>query len=189
MCTSNNKTTNSGQNLQMIVGTLIFFLFILCGPLQAQDTLMHDQKERMNDQKEQMHDQEDQVIVLQAEDLEWQDGPPSFEEGAQFVVLEGDLGVDDFFNLRLKLPDGFEIAPHWHPNIERVTVISGTFLLGHGEEVDRNNMESLGAGSYFSLPPEMAHFAITEGETIIQLTTLGPWEIHYVNPEDDPRQR
>jgi len=36
--------------------------------------------------------------------------------------------------------------------------------------------------------PETAHFAIAEGETVIQLTSIGPWEINYVNPEDDPRR-
>lgn len=156
------------------IGTVLILIFG-CGSLQAQDNTLYDQQE--------------QVIVMQPEDMEWQDGPASFEEGSQFVLLEGDLDQEDFFNLRLKLPDGFQIAPHWHPNVERVTVISGTFHLGHGDQVDLRDMEALGAGSYFSLPPEMTHFAVTEGETIIQLTTIGPWKIHYVNSEDDPRLR
>lgn len=170
------------------ISLLSLFLLFVYGPLQAQDTLMHEQ-DIMHEEDTLIHGQEERVIILQAGELEWQDGPPSFEEGAQFALLEGDLGEEEFFNLRLKLPDGFVISPHWHPNIERVTVISGTFRLGHGEVMDPENTEALGAGSYFSLPPEMGHFAITEGETIVQLTTLGPWEIHYFNPDDDPRNR
>jgi hypothetical protein len=48
---------------------------------------------------------------------------------------------------------------------------------------------ALPAGSYTFMPPEMRHFAWAEGETVIQLATIGPWEIHYVNPSDDPRRR
>jgi quercetin dioxygenase-like cupin family protein len=126
-------------------------------------------------------------LIYSPGDIEWQDGPGSFEPGAEFAVLEGDPGEPGFFNMRIRMPDGFHIAPHWHPNVERVTVISGTFLLGHGEEADREAAQPLEAGSYFSLPPEMPHYAFTEGETVIQLSSIGPWVINYINPEDDPR--
>jgi hypothetical protein len=33
----------------------------------------------------------------------------------------------------------------------------------------------------------MKHTAWAEGETIIQLHGIGPWQINYVNPADDPR--
>lgn len=128
-------------------------------------------------------------LVYRAGEIEWSEGPASLEPGAMAAVLEGDPGEPGFFNLRLKLPDGFQIAPHWHPNVERLTVISGTFLLGSGEKVDQSAVERLEPGSYTSMPPGMRHFAIAEGETVVQLTSLGPWKIHYVNPKDDPRLR
>ena len=131
----------------------------------------------------------EQELIYNAGDVEWQEGPASFEPGAEFSVLEGNPGESGFFNLRIRMPGGFEIAPHWHPNVERVTVISGTFHLGHGEELDRETAEALEAGSYFSLPPEMPHYAFAEGETVIQLTSIGPWVINHINPEDDPRNR
>jgi len=34
----------------------------------------------------------------------------------------------------------------------------------------------------------MKHFAWATGETVIQLHGMGPWEIVYVNPADDPRE-
>lgn len=129
----------------------------------------------------------EEALTYLPEDVEWQDGPASLAPGAQFAVLEGDPSEPGFFNLRLKMPDDYHIAPHWHPNVERVTVVSGTFGVGHGEEADREATEPLEAGSYFSFPPEMPHYAFTEGETVIQLTSIGPWVIEYVNPEDDPR--
>jgi len=42
-----------------------------------------------------------------------------------------------FFTMRLLLPDGFKIQPHWHPKVEHVTVISGTFNVGMGDKFDQ----------------------------------------------------
>ena len=126
-------------------------------------------------------------IFAPVEDIEWAPGPASLDEGAEYAVLEGDPGAEGLFVMRLKLPDGFQIQPHTHPNFERVTVISGTFNLGMGEQFDADAAHTLEAGSFTSMPPGMVHFAYADGETVIQLTSIGPWEINYVNPEDDPR--
>lgn len=132
----------------------------------------------------------DHHLIYPAGEIEWQEGPASVEDGIKVAVLEGNPSEAGVFTLRLKIPDGGYISPHWHPNVERVTVISGTFLLGSGEEMNRQNVERLESGSYTSMPPEMVHYAIAEGETVIQLTSVGPWIINYVNPEeDDPRVR
>ena len=129
-----------------------------------------------------------QHLSYTPQQVSWEDGPASLPEGAQVAMLEGDPSQPGVFTMRLKLPDGYIIPPHWHPNVERVTVISGTFNLGHGSEVDPEATDTLPAGSYTSMPPGMHHFAIAEGETVIELTSVGPWEIHYIDPADDPRQ-
>ncbi len=128
-------------------------------------------------------------IHLTPNEIEWKDGPKSLEEGAKYAVLEGDPAKAGFFTMRIKLPDGFRIAPHWHPNVERLTILSGNFYLGHGEKFDKEKAKLLVEGSYTSMPPKMRHFAYVKGETVIQLTTIGPWEINYLNPDDDPRLR
>jgi hypothetical protein len=72
---------------------------------------------------------------------------------------------------------------------EVVTVISGTFNLGMGETADQSATQALPAGSFFALPPDMAHYVFIDGETVIQISTVGPWGLTYVNPEDDPRPK
>jgi len=72
---------------------------------------------------------------------------------------------------------------------ENVTVISGNFQLGMGKTADKSKANALPAGSFFSLPPGMAHYAYTDEETVIQINTLGPWSLKYVNPGDDPRKK
>lgn len=124
------------------------------------------------------------------EQVEWKDGPPSLPAGAKFAVLEGDPAKEGYFAMRAKLPDGYRVPPHWHPGVERVTVLSGTFHLGMGETFDPTAAhQTLPAGSYVFMPPGMRHFAWTSGETVIQITTNGPWGINYVRPEDDPRRQ
>lgn len=91
--------------------------------------------------------------------------------------------------MRLKFPDGYAVAAHTHPNTERVTVIAGTLHLGMGPEFDKSSAQALSAGSYSTMPPGMQHYAWAEGETILQLATIGPWKINYINPADDPRKK
>jgi quercetin dioxygenase-like cupin family protein len=128
-------------------------------------------------------------LTYQPGEIPWQDAPASLEPGAQVALLEGNPAEEGVFTMRIRMPDGYHIAPHWHPNVERVTVISGRFLLGAGEELDREAAQALEAGSYTSMPPGMRHFAIADGETVVQITSVGPWDVHYVNAEDDPRLR
>ena len=104
-------------------------------------------------------------------------------------MLLGDPSKEGLFVIRLKAPKGYRIPPHTHPNQEVVTVISGTINLGMGETADPAKAKALPAGTLYSLPPGMAHFARFEEETVIQVSTIGPWGINYINPKDDPRQK
>ena len=128
-------------------------------------------------------------VTFRPADVRWMDAHGAFEKGAQMAVLEGDPSEPGVFTVQLKIPDGFVVNPHWHPTVERVTVLQGTLLLGHGTEVDREAAAVLPAGTYTAMPPRMIHHVMAEGETILQLTTVGPWEIYYVDPADDPRLR
>ena len=119
--------------------------------------------------------------------LEWKPGPAAIPPGAKMAVLEGDPTKEGPFVVRFQFPDGYHIPPHTHPKTERVTVISGNLYLATGETLDRNSAKKLAAGSFGYWPAGMKHAAWSEGETVIQLHGIGPWQIKYVNPADDPR--
>jgi hypothetical protein len=38
------------------------------------------------------------------------------------------------------------------------------------------------------MAPGTQHYAQVGKETVVQLSTRGPWSIAYVNPADDPRK-
>ena len=119
--------------------------------------------------------------------IQWKEGPAALPAGAKVAVLEGDPTKEGPFVIRLQFPDGYHVAPHTHPKTERVTVISGALYLATGEALDRNSAKKLPAGSFGYWPAGMKHTAWSEGETVIQLHGIGPWQINYVNPADDPR--
>lgn len=131
----------------------------------------------------------DEHLIVPPADVEWSPGPGSLPEGAEFVVLEGDPAEPGPVTFRIRMPADYEIPPHTHPRIERVTVLSGTFNLGMGETLDRDDTTELPAGGFFALPPDEPHFAwVADDQTVIQLNVEGPWEITYLDPEDDPRR-
>jgi quercetin dioxygenase-like cupin family protein len=121
--------------------------------------------------------------------IEWKEGPASLPPGAKMVLLEGDPTKEGTFVMRLQFPDGYHIPPHTHPKTERVTVISGAFYLATEGKLDRSDAKKLPAGSFGYWPAGMKHAAWAEGETVVQLHGVGPWQINYVNPADDPRNR
>jgi mannose-6-phosphate isomerase-like protein (cupin superfamily) len=113
--------------------------------------------------------------------------PPSLPAGAQLAVLEGDpMASSGDFTVRLKMPDGYKIAPHTHPNRENVTVLSGTIKVGMGDQFDASKMMSFGVGSFAYLDPSMHHYAAASGETVIQIHGMSPLKLNYINPADDP---
>jgi len=119
--------------------------------------------------------------------IEWKAGPAALPAGAKMAVLEGDPTKEGPFVVRFQFPDGYHVPPHTHPKTERVTVISGTLALATGAALDRASARKLPAGSFGYWPAGMKHTAWSEGDTVIQLHGVGPWQINYVNPADDPR--
>jgi quercetin dioxygenase-like cupin family protein len=122
-------------------------------------------------------------------EIKWRKGPESLPPGAEIAVLEGDPSKTGPFVFRVRFPDGYTIPPHTHPRAERVTVIAGTFHIAMGEKLDRTAGQPMPAGSFGYWPAGMKHFAWVSGETIVQLHGSGPWQINYLNPADDPRNR
>ena len=134
--------------------------------------------------------QEKSHVVVSADGVNWGPASPKLPPGARVAILVGDpskAGTPYVF--RVKLPDGYSVPPHWHPSDENVTVISGVFMLGFGEHFDKASMRALPTGSYVMLPRRLPHYNMYKGETIVQFHGIGPYDIRYVNPGDDPSRR
>ncbi len=58
-----------------------------------------------------------------------------------------------------------------------------------GDTFDRSKGQAMPAGSSGTGPAGMKHFAWVTGKTVGQIHGDGPWQIHYLNPADDPRHK
>jgi quercetin dioxygenase-like cupin family protein len=101
-------------------------------------------------------------------------------QGAQVANLFGDPAKPGAFVTRIRLRDGMLLGPHYHPVLENVTVLQGTLMIGLGDTVNKASMIAMPAGSFFSVPPNLHHYAMAKGDTIIQINDVGPWAMHPV---------
>ncbi|HRN87445.1 cupin domain-containing protein [Hyphomicrobium sp.] len=135
------------------------------------------------------HDAKHDAKELTNADMTYVDHP-AFPKGATYVLLHGDPDKEGLFILRVKFPPNYVVPPHTHPVFESVTVMSGAMWSGMGETVDKTGGKKLGAGGLLLLPANHAHYVWTQDEeTIIQVAANGPFDLIYINPEDDPRKK
>jgi hypothetical protein len=104
--------------------------------------------------------------VVHADAVKWGPAPPSLPPGAQGAILLGNPAAEGPFVLRLKFPAGFIVPPHRHSKDELVP-----------------------AQSFIHLPAGMTHYAWAEVESVVQINGVGPFDVTYVDPADDPRKK
>ena len=129
-------------------------------------------------------------MVALADDLKWVDAPPGLPPGGKMAVLDGDPSKEgSVFTLRAKLPDGYIVPPHFHGTDESITVLEGSFGIAVGEKFDKSKIRYLPPGSFARMSKGEKHYVQTKGATVIQITAVGPFDISYVDPSDDPRKK
>lgn len=132
------------------------------------------------------HEKSMEMKGFQVDEMIWMPGPKTLPAGAEIMILSGDPGEEGVFTMRIKLPAGYKVMPHWHGADENVTIIKGKIKMGMGDKFDESNMKSYSVGGYVHMPAKMHHYAMAAEETIIQLHGMGPFNITYINPKDDP---
>ncbi len=133
--------------------------------------------------------QKDAHGMVTPDTVKWGAAPPSLPPGAQASVLSGDPSKTGVFVIRLKFPDGYSVPPHSHPTDEHVLVVSGTLMAGMGDKRVESSMHALPPGGYVNMTKGTNHYVRAKGETVVHVTAMGPFEITYANPGDDPRKK
>lgn len=130
-----------------------------------------------------------QADVPNSTAVKWGPAPASLPKGAYAVILSGDPTKVGLFTMRLKFPPGYTVAPHHHPADELTTVLSGELSRGIGDTIDRKNVTHFTAGGYGVVKAGMNHYVFTRTGAVEQVSGIGPWQVIYLNPKDDPRKR
>ncbi len=127
--------------------------------------------------------------MINADELEWKEGPAILPAGARFAVLEGDPAKEGAFTLRIKFPPNYKVPPHWHSKTEHITVLEGNFYMSAGQKPDPSAATKIAVGGFAIMPAKTPHMAYTKEVTVVQLHGIGPFDINYLNPADDPRAK
>ncbi len=168
---------------------LLAVIVMLCGIAVAQDTAQTTPKHATAKSASKAASASHKNAFT-PDEIQYGPAPAFVPAGATLAVLEGNpMGATGDYTVRLKMPDGYKIAPHWHPKRENVTVISGTLKVGMGDKFDETKMMSFAATSFAYLDPSMHHYAMSSGETVVQIHGMAPLKFNYVNPSDDPSKK
>ena len=112
-----------------------------------------------------------QPVRVTPDELTWKPNPA----GNQQAMLAGDPQKTGVYVFRVRFQAGFRNQPHFHPDERIVTIVSGTLLVGYGEQFDESKMKALPAGSVFTEPSKHPHFVwAKDGEVVIQVIGHGP---------------
>jgi quercetin dioxygenase-like cupin family protein len=107
--------------------------------------------------------------------------------GVHTKILAGNPGTAGFYSILLFVPSHTTIQAHSHRDDRMATVVSGTWHFGYGIRFDEQGLKILPAGSVYSEPGGVNHFARTADDAVVvQISGFGPTDTHYFNPADDP---
>jgi hypothetical protein len=126
--------------------------------------------------------------TAKSDSLQWGPAPAVFPAGAKMAVVSGDPSKPGPFVIQLAMPDGYRLAPHFHPTDETVEVKQGTFLFAMGDTFDLAKTKPMNVGEKGSIPANMHHYATAKGATVVAVTSTGPFALTYVNPADNPQK-
>jgi quercetin dioxygenase-like cupin family protein len=121
--------------------------------------------------------------------LKWGDAPPSLPAGAQMAVVRGDPGKKGMFTVELKMPADYAVPAHSHPTSETLKVLSGKLHYGMSDKLDLAHAKTLTAGHTVTMKAKMNHWVHAPAPATVQVSGMGPFQITYADPKDDPRNK
>jgi quercetin dioxygenase-like cupin family protein len=107
--------------------------------------------------------------------------------GVHTKILAGNPAGAGFYSILLFVPAHTTIQAHSHRDDRMATVVSGNWQFGYGTHFDENALKPLPAGSVYSEPGGVNHFArTTDTPVVVHISGFGPTDTRYFNPADDP---
>ena len=107
--------------------------------------------------------------------------------GVHTKVLAGNPASAGFYSILLFVPAHTTIQAHSHRDDRMATVVSGNWQFGYGTHFDESALKPLPAGSVYSEPGGVDHFArTTDTPVVVHINGYGPTDTRYFNPADDP---
>lgn len=117
----------------------------------------------------------DEGILRNADELSWAPVDPLGGGGDRRCWLFGDGTDTGLYAVRIRFPGGEPMgSPHWHPDFEFGTVLSGSLWVATGSRLARSDARRLSAGAFIIIPPRVRHAIWAEEEVVLQIHGPGP---------------
>jgi quercetin dioxygenase-like cupin family protein len=101
--------------------------------------------------------------------------------GIRTSVIAGDPTRVGPYTIRLSVPSNTHIQAHTHRDDRTAIVISGIWYFGYGPVAGAAAEKALPAGSFYTEPSGVAHFAETKADpVVVYITGNGPTDTIYV---------
>jgi len=101
--------------------------------------------------------------------------------------VAGDPTKPGPYTIRLSIPANTKIQAHTHRDSRTAVVIAGVWYFGYGVVAGAAAEKALPAGSFYTEPGGVAHFAETKGDPVlVYITGNGPTDTVYVKASDEP---
>ena len=101
--------------------------------------------------------------------------------GIRTTVIAGDPTRDGPYTIRISVPANTRIQAHSHRDDRTAVVISGTWYFGYGPAANAAAEKTLPAGSFYTEPGGVAHFAETKADpVVVYITGNGPSDTVFV---------
>ena len=101
--------------------------------------------------------------------------------GIRTTVIAGDPTRGGAYTIRLSVPANTKIQAHTHSDDRTAIVISGVWYFGYGPVAGTAAEKALPAGSFYTEPSGVAHFAETKADpVVVYITGNGPTDTVYV---------
>jgi quercetin dioxygenase-like cupin family protein len=105
--------------------------------------------------------------------------------GIRTTVIAGDPSKDGSYSIRLSVPANTKIQAHTHRDNRTAIVISGMWYFGYGQLAASAEVKALPAGSFYTEPGGVAHFAETKADpVVVYITGNGPTDTMYVKQDN-----
>lgn len=109
--------------------------------------------------------------------------------GIRTTVLAGDPAQPGPYTIRLSVPANTRVQAHTHRDNRTAVVAAGIWYFGYGRMANPSAERGLPAGSFYTEPSGVAHFAETKSAAVVvYISGFGPTDTEYVNPGDAPHE-
>jgi uncharacterized RmlC-like cupin family protein len=110
--------------------------------------------------------------------------------GIRTTVIAGEPSMPGPYTIRLTIPPNTRIQAHTHRDNRSAVVVAGVWYFGYGPVANADAEKALPAGSFYTEPAGVAHFAETKAEPVtVYITGDGPTDTRYVQNSSEPARR